>query len=250
MSHPCLARKSSRIGGGAIFARRSWTGAPAKRAFDVAFAVCALAAASPLILLGMAVVRVTTSGPALYRARRAGQGGRPFDLLKLRTMRVGADASARRITGENDDRVTPVGGMLRRLSIDELPQLWNVLRGELSIVGPRPEDWQIVQRFYTAEDRRVLAVRPGLVSPSTVRWYPDIIFHDPPAPGIAPQDHYVRRHLPVQVAEATEYAATASFLGDLRVIAETIHCILVRSWRPLSRRPLPHLKSAGGSGLQ
>jgi lipopolysaccharide/colanic/teichoic acid biosynthesis glycosyltransferase len=159
-------------------------------------------------------------------------------MLKLRTMRVGSDSVNRRITEDNDDRITPVGHMLRKFSIDELPQFWNVLRGDMSIVGPRPEDWDLVQNHYTTTQRQVLRVRPGVVSPADVYWYPDQTYHDPPPPGVALQEHYIQRHLPAKLAKEAEYIENQSLLVDTTVVVQTIFCILVHSWAPPRRRSL------------
>ena len=125
-----------------------------KRLFDILVAASALALTWPLILLGAIAIKATSPGPALYRAKRAGLGGRPFYMLKLRTMRLATDTPNRKITAPDDDRITPAGKWLRLFKLDELPQFWNVLRGDMSIVGPRPEDWDIVQHYYTPEQRR------------------------------------------------------------------------------------------------
>src|SRR5258708_18610984 len=126
-------------------------------------------------------------------------------MLKLRTMKVGTDSNDRKITADDDERVTWVGRCLRKFKIDELPQFWNVLKGDMAIVGPRPEDWDLVEQHYTAEQRRALDVRPGIASPVDVKWYPDLTYHDPAPAGVPIQDYYLRRHLPVQVAEAVRY---------------------------------------------
>lgn len=209
-----------------------------KRLFDVAVALAGLALTWPLILGGALAVKLTSPGPIFYRARRAGRGGAPFDMLKLRTMRVGLDHVSRRVTEENDDRITPAGRWLRRLRIDELPQLWNVLRGDMAIVGPRPEDYEIVERHYTPEQRRTLSVRPGLAAPSDVRWYPDFTYHDPPPPGVPLQTYYVERHLPARLAWDLRYVERQSLWLDLQVIAQVAGCILVRTWLPPRRRPV------------
>ncbi len=159
-------------------------------------------------------------------------------MLKLRTMRAGTDSPDRKITAEQDERVTPVGRWLRKFKIDELPQLWNVLRGDMAIVGPRPEDWDIVHRYYSARDRRALEVRPGIASPVDVDWYPDLTYHDPAPPGVPSQEHYLRRHLPVQVAAAVHYREYQSFLSDIEVILRLVFCVVVRSWLPPAKRPL------------
>ncbi len=154
-------------------------------------------------------------------------------------MYVGTDAPDRRITAAADDRVTPVGRFLRRFNIDELPQFWNVLRGDMSVVGPRPEDIDIVERYFTAEQRRTLEVRPGIASPADVRWYPDLTYHDPPPPGVPIQEHYLERHMPAQLAEALRYVEEQSLWVDLKVVAQTMVCVLFRSWLPPKRKPLP-----------
>lgn len=215
--------------------------ARAKRCFDVAAALGGLVLTSPLLLLGAAAVRLTSPGPVLFRARRVGRDGRPFDMLKLRTMRSDCQQAGRQVTEPDDDRVTPVGRILRRWKIDELPQLWHVLRGEMSVVGPRPESREIVEQHYTVEHRRVLSVRPGLVSPADIRWWPSPTYHDPPAPGVPLQEHYVKRHLPAILAEDMRYLEHPDLRADLRTIAQTVLCIVVGTWRQPRRRPVvPH----------
>lgn len=210
-----------------------------KRCFDVIVATCVLLVTSPLILASAAAIKFTSPGPIIYRARRAGLGGKPFTMYKLRTMRVGSDTPDQKITAIADARVTLVGSILRKFKIDELPQFWNVVRGDMAIVGPRPEDWDIVERYFTSAQRRVLDVRPGIASPVDVHWYPDLTYHDPPPSGVSTQDWYLRRHLPIQVAEGIHYAERQSLLLDLKVIGQLAWCVLVRSWLLPPRRPLP-----------
>jgi lipopolysaccharide/colanic/teichoic acid biosynthesis glycosyltransferase len=132
------------------------------RALDVAGASVALALASPAIALAALAVKLEDGGPVLYRQRRVGLHGREFELVKLRTMVVGAEREgAGWAVNEGDPRITRVGRLLRRLSLDELPQLWNVVRGDMSLVGPRPTLSYQVER-YTARQRRRLEVKPGI----------------------------------------------------------------------------------------
>src|SRR5436305_1549910 len=138
-----------------------------KRVFDVAVSLLALVVLSPLLALIALAVKATSSGPVFHRGERIGRGGAPFRILKFRTMRI--NASGPGLTRGGDARVTPLGRILRRSKLDELPQLVNILRGEMSIVGPRPEAPEYV-RLYTAEQRRVLTVRPGLTSPASLRY--------------------------------------------------------------------------------
>ena len=135
---------------------------PGKLALDVTLALVALLLASPVMLLVAVAVKLTSSGPALYRGERVGLGRRTFRQLKFRSMTHGAAGGIS--TGPTDRRVTAVGKLLRFTKLDELPQFINVLRGEMSIVGPRPEEVSIVEDFYTRDQLRVLSVRPGLTS--------------------------------------------------------------------------------------
>jgi lipopolysaccharide/colanic/teichoic acid biosynthesis glycosyltransferase len=133
-----------------------------KRALDVAGAALVLALAGPLLALAALAVKLEDGGPAFYRQRRVGLNGAEFELLKLRTMVVGAERQgAGYAVNEGDPRITRSGRVLRRLSVDELPQLWNVLRGEMSLVGPRPTLAYQVER-YTPRQRRRLEVKPGI----------------------------------------------------------------------------------------
>jgi lipopolysaccharide/colanic/teichoic acid biosynthesis glycosyltransferase len=132
------------------------------RALDVAVAGTALAATSPVLALAAVAVKLEDRGPVLYRQTRVGRDGRDFELLKLRTMVVGAEQlGAGYAVDRGDARITRVGRVLRRLSLDELPQLWNVVRGDMSIVGPRPTlRYQVEQ--YDERQRRRLDVKPGI----------------------------------------------------------------------------------------
>jgi lipopolysaccharide/colanic/teichoic acid biosynthesis glycosyltransferase len=209
-----------------------------KRLLDIFLALCALMVTWPLILIGALAIKMTSPGPVFYKAKRAGLGAKPFYMYKLRTMHVGTDSLDHRVTAERDERITPIGQVLRKFRIDELPQFWNVLRGDMSIIGPRPEDWDIVQRYYTPEQRRLLEVRPGIASPADVRWYPDLTFHDPPPTGVPIQEYYLRRHLPVKLAEELRYVEGWSLLVDLTVMLQTVYCVLIRSWLPPKQQPL------------
>jgi lipopolysaccharide/colanic/teichoic acid biosynthesis glycosyltransferase len=134
----------------------------AKRALDVAGASVGLLVSAPFLAAAAAAVKLEDRGPVLYRQRRVGKDGREFDLLKLRTMVMGAERlGAGYAVEEGDPRITGAGRVLRRLSIDELPQLWNVVRGDMSLVGPRPTLAYQVER-YTDRQRRRLEVLPGI----------------------------------------------------------------------------------------
>ena len=132
------------------------------RPADVAAAGAALVLASPVLAAAALAIKLTSRGPVFYRQMRVGERGAEFELLKLRTMVVGAEShGAGLAVDRGDPRITPVGRLLRRLSLDELPQLWNVVRGEMSIVGPRPTLRYQVDR-YSERQRRRLEVKPGI----------------------------------------------------------------------------------------
>ena len=133
------------------------------RLLDVVISAFGVLLLAPLLAAIAMIVKLTSRGPVLYGAARVGKDGRSFKLYKFRSMYVAESADQPRLTRRGDIRVTPVGRVLRRLKFDELPQLYNVLRGDMSLVGPRPEDAKYVA-LYTREDRRVLTVRPGITS--------------------------------------------------------------------------------------
>ncbi len=130
-----------------------------KRAFDVAIAVTALVVLSPVLLIVALAVRIGLGAPVLFRQQRPGRFGRPFELVKFRTMRDACDAQGRPL--DDAQRLTPFGQLLRHTSLDELPELWNVLCGDMSLVGPRPLLMEYLPR-YTPEQRRRHDVRPGI----------------------------------------------------------------------------------------
>src|SRR5215471_6047307 len=133
----------------------------AKRYYDVFFSAVGLIVLSPLLLLIILVMKLTDRGPVFYRQKRVGQDGIPFNIWKFRTMVPDADKHGPSVTGTGDKRITYLGRILRRTKLDELPQLWNVLRGEMSLVGPRPEVPCYVE-LYTAAQRTILEHKPGI----------------------------------------------------------------------------------------
>jgi lipopolysaccharide/colanic/teichoic acid biosynthesis glycosyltransferase len=140
----------------------------AKRLFDIVVSLFVILVVLPLWAVAAVAVKLDSTGPVFYRGRRIGKGGKPFTLYKFRTMVADAHRGAA-ITVRNDTRITRIGCLLRWLKIDEMPQLINVLKGEMSIVGPRPEDPRYVAQ-YTPEQLRVLDVRPGMGSPAFIKY--------------------------------------------------------------------------------
>jgi lipopolysaccharide/colanic/teichoic acid biosynthesis glycosyltransferase len=189
----------------------------AKRLFDMAAAIIGLLLLSPVFLLAFVGIKATSSGPAIYRARRMGQHGIVFVMHKFRTMHV-ANQPASVITGVADKRVFGFGRLLRATKIDELPQLYDVLTGTMSIVGPRPEDPKIVEQHYNQLARETLNVAPGLASPGSIYNYTHghLYLRD-----ADPEGSYVRQLLPMKLALELVYLRRQSFTGDLLVIART-----------------------------
>jgi lipopolysaccharide/colanic/teichoic acid biosynthesis glycosyltransferase len=196
-----------------------------RRLVDVLLSAIALVATAPLLALAAVGIRRASPGPALYRAERVGRGGRPFIMYKLRTMHSLRRSDASRITGVNDPRVFPLGAWLRALKVDELPQLLNVLRGDMAIVGPRPEDPALVSRYYTALGLETLAVRPGLSSPGSLYSYTQ---GEAQLVGADPEATYVAHLLPIKLALDVVYVRRASLAYDARIVARTLWVIVAR----------------------
>lgn len=148
-----------------------------KRFLDIFAAAIALVAFSPLLLIVAALVRLTSKGPAIFKQTRLGKDGKEFQIYKFRSMCVGAEQQGTGVySGKNDMRVTKIGKILRATSIDELPQLWNILKGDMSFIGPRPpltyHPWAFSE--YTAEQRKMFAVRPGITGWAQVNGRKDV----------------------------------------------------------------------------
>lgn len=189
-----------------------------KRVFDVCVSFAGLILLSPLFV-GIAIaIRCTSPGPVLFRQLRIGFCGRPFTILKFRTMVVSAPSLGPNVSPADDPRVTRIGAFLRRSYLDEIPQLLNVIRGDMSLVGPRPETPEFVA-LYTPEERRVLQVRPGMAGPSTLAFESE-------AKVLAgtddPYRHYVDHLLHERVGADLEYLDRQSFLYDLHVLVKSV----------------------------
>jgi lipopolysaccharide/colanic/teichoic acid biosynthesis glycosyltransferase len=203
------------------------------RLLDLILVVPGLVVLSPLLLLLLLLVRLSSRGPALFVQERVGRQGRMFRLYKFRSMRVAPAGQGDLVTGRDDPRITPVGRWLRRTKLDELPQLWNVLRGDMSLVGPRPE----VPRYaaaYTAEQRRVLQVRPGITDPATLefRHEEDLLAGVPPEEREA---YYVREVLPRKLEINLAYLDRRGPLSDLGVLLRTLAALLPGAGGPAER---------------
>jgi lipopolysaccharide/colanic/teichoic acid biosynthesis glycosyltransferase len=195
--------------------------AVAKRALDVIVAALALVLLSPLLALLAIAIVLDSRGPVFYRAERVGFHGRRLRMLKLRKMR--ADAKGGALTIAADERFTRLGAWLVRTKLDELPQLWHVLRGEMSIVGPRPESPDYVRQFRSEYDT-ILAVRPGLTGYTQLAFAREGTILDP----CDPNGHYVASLLPQKVALDRLYATHSNMRRDVRIIGATIATVVFR----------------------
>jgi lipopolysaccharide/colanic/teichoic acid biosynthesis glycosyltransferase len=176
------------------------------RVLDVTIAALGLAIASPLLALAMLAIRIESRGSPVYRQRRVGRDGEPFELLKLRTMVAGAEhIGARLAVNEGDPRITRMGALLRRFSLDELPNLVNVLRGDMAIVGPRPTIQAQVDQ-YTDRQRRRLEVKPGITGWAQVNGRASLPW-------------------PERIELDVWYVDNRSLLLDLRIIARTVRML-------------------------
>lgn len=189
-----------------------------KRGFDLLVALVGLCLLSPLVLVAGALIKLDTPGPIFYRGDRIGKDGVPFKMLKFRTMVVNADRVGSALTHRGDPRVTRVGRRLRDWKLDEIPQLVNVLRGEMSLVGPRPEAPGYVAH-YTPEQRRVLSVRPGITGPTQIRYRHEETLLSQYADREAA---YINVVMPQKLAIDLEYVEHHTFPGDLLLIAQTV----------------------------
>jgi lipopolysaccharide/colanic/teichoic acid biosynthesis glycosyltransferase len=201
------------------------------RALDASLSVIGLVVLSPLLLVAAVAVKWTSPGPVVYRGRRVGKNGRIFDVYKFRTMVADADPLGARITASGDHRVTPVGRFLRRTKIDELPQLFNVIKGDMNLVGPRPEDPGYV-KAYSAEQLQVLRVKPGITSPASVlhRHEEDMLA------GPDWEEVYRKQILPAKLQIELNYISRRTLYQDLSILAQTVVALFGRSTHTEVRR--------------
>jgi len=213
-----------------------------KRVFDVVCATIGLLALAPLGILLALGVKLADGGPIFYRQIRIGQFGRPFRIWKFRSMIVNADKLGVPLTRDQDPRITRIGRFLRKTKLDELPQLWNVLVGDMSLVGPRPEVPRYVE-LYTPEQREVLNCKPGITDLATM------IFRDEEAllQGTADvEQFYIQHCLPKKIELNRQYAARANLIRDIGIILQTLW--LVAFGAICRRSPRCNCAEARGEG--
>ncbi len=208
-----------------------------KRFFDIMASLGGLIVAAPFMIAIAAVIKLESKGPIFYRCTRVGRNGRLFGMFKFRTMLANADNVDCKLSGCGDVRVTSFGSFLRRTKLNELPQLFNVLLGDMSAVGPRPEDPKFTQD-YKEQWQVVLSVRPGIVGPNQIlnRNEEDLF-----PPGEDHERFYIDHILPEKLERDTDYVQTHSFWGDLIILLKAVYVTLFKGftlWRLFSRPQL------------
>ena len=189
-----------------------------RRLLDAGIAITLLVLLSPALLFAAVLVLFTSRGSLFYRQKRVGRDGHLFDICKFRTMQTGADRHGPSVTSADDCRITSAGRFLRRSKLDELPQLWNVVRGDMSLVGPRPQVPRFVDCFEPSLRRIVLHVRPGITGPTALHFR-----HEEPLLADKPdrENFYIEQILPVKLQMDAEYVRNRSLRNDLRILFQT-----------------------------
>lgn len=187
-----------------------------KRLFDMVCAALGLLVLSPVLLVCALLVGLTSPGGVLFRQERIGKDGVPFTIYKFRSMRK--DNAGLKISTSRDTRITSVGRVLRKTKLDELPQLWNVLKGDMSFVGPRPEVREYTD-LYTPEQRQVLIVRPGITGLASIRYRNE---NELLTASSDPNRTYIDEVMPAKLALDLEYISRACVSYDIRLILETL----------------------------
>jgi len=192
-----------------------------KRFVDLILAGTALLVLSPLFLFLAVWVGLSSKGGVFYRQERVGRYGKPFQLIKFRSMRPASDQKGLLTVG-NDQRITPVGHILRKYKLDELPQLWNIIKGEMSIVGPRPEVQKYVD-YYSPQQRKVLDLRPGLTDFASLEYFEEaqLLANSP-----NPEKTYIEVVMPAKLDLNLKYLEEKGLVTDLKIIGQTIGKIL------------------------
>ena len=200
--------------------KRAWV----KRTFDLGGAMIALLLLTPLFFLGSLLAKLQSKGPVFYKAKRVGKDETLFEMYKFRTMVVNADTLGGSLTTYRDTRITPIGRFLRWTKLDELPNLINVIKGEMSLIGPRPETPNYV-KYYTEIQKQVLQVKPGMTGPS------QLANRDEAEKLKGQQDaehYYITELMPKKLALDLHYVATQSIASDIGWLLKTFWVVIVR----------------------
>ena len=188
------------------------------RLFDITLSLLCLLLITPLLLLIALIVKLGTKGPVLYKQVRVGKGGKDFGLYKFRTMKTGADKAGLLTVGGRDSRITAAGFYLRKFKLDELPQVYNVLKGDMSIVGPRPEVRHYV-KHYTKEQQQVLNVLPGITDYASIAFRNE---NDLLAKAANPEEYYISEIIPKKIALNTKFIENRNIKEYLAIICKTL----------------------------
>jgi lipopolysaccharide/colanic/teichoic acid biosynthesis glycosyltransferase len=189
-----------------------------KRIFDIIFSAIMLMMLSPLFLVIAISIMLDSRGGVFFGQIRVGKNERPFKLWKFRTMRPGSEKKGQLTVGARDNRITKSGYVLRKYKMDELPQLWNVFVGEMSMVGPRPEVPRYVD-MYNNEQKRVLSIKPGITDYASLLYFSE---SELLAKSTDPEKTYIAEIMPAKLKLNLEYVQKHSFGGDLRIIVKTV----------------------------
>ncbi|MEQ8361402.1 MAG: sugar transferase [Cyclobacteriaceae bacterium] len=195
-----------------------------KRGMDIVVSVLGLLVLSPVLLLIALLIKADDKGQVFYKQERVGQGGMLFKLFKFRTMSMGADKVTAITVGQRDPRITKVGYYLRKYKLDELPQMINVLMGEMSLVGPRPELLRFV-KLYDEQQRKVITVKPGITDYASIQFRNENEMLEGKSD---PIDFYIQEIMPLKLNLNLKYIANQSFLTDLKIIGQTIFLVFLR----------------------
>ena len=192
-----------------------------KRCFDLLFAVCFLVVFSPVYIISWLIIRIVSPGPAIYKAERVGKDGKLFKCYKFRSMRVDS-GKVRLTTLENDDRIFPFGKFIRKAKIDEMPQVVNILKGEMTVVGPRPEDKENADKVYVGEFVHILDVKPGLTSTASLYDYTHgELFEN--------EESYEKEFMPKKLKLEMYYVNHRSFWYDIQLVLRTAWLIILKT---------------------
>ena len=193
-----------------------------KRAFDIISSVVVLILLSPIFIVISVAIILDSRGGVFYKQVRVGKGQKEFKLLKFRTMKTGSDKKGQLTVGENDSRITKIGGFLRKYTLDEFPQLLNVIKGEMSIVGPRPEVPKYVS-YYSLEQLKVLTVRPGLTDLASIEYINE---NEVLGKSENPEKEYIQNIMPKKLDLNLQYIKKQNFIGDFKLIFRTIRKLI------------------------
>ncbi|UPS45278.1 sugar transferase [Prevotella sp. E15-22] len=192
-----------------------------KRCFDLLFAVCFLIVFSPIYIISWLIIKIVSPGPAIYKAERVGKDGKLFKCYKFRSMRVDS-GKVRLTTLGNDERIFPFGQFIRKTKIDEMPQVVNILKGDMTVVGPRPEDKENADKVYVGELVHILDVKPGLTSTASLYDYTHGELYED-------EESYEKEFMPKKLKLEMYYVNHRSFWNDIHLVLKTAWLIILRT---------------------